>query len=226
MRSCPTTDAWSSRTRSTVARFVNIRSVTLLGFDRRQTLSRRPHPALRPGHPHRPRRSLDPAEYFRRPSPPAPRRHGSDSSLSHGPVSAWDYSSHSCLLPSVGQWNAHDVLGHKPSLQLVAPNDIAHDQIVGSIIAGVRRKARHRARFLEDDFMRVQQAGDLHGHFLAAFGWPRDQGHFGHVRRHGDAHAAQHLDPFGNRVDELILLAVMFVEEQMQLIERWPRELP
>ena len=52
------------------------------------------------------------------------------------------------------------MLSHKPCLQLVAPNDIAYDQIVGSSVAAVRREARHRSCFLEDDFMRVQQAGD------------------------------------------------------------------
>ena len=74
--------------------------------------------------------------------------------------------------------------------------------------------------------MRMQQAGDLHRQFLATFRWPRNQRHIGHVRRHRDAHAAQYLNAFGNRVDKLILLAVMLVEQQMQLIERRSRDLP
>lgn len=30
--------------------------------------------------------------------------------------------------PRVGQRNVHEMLGHEPRLQLVAPNDAAHDQ--------------------------------------------------------------------------------------------------
>ena len=46
---------------------------------------------------------------------------------------------------------------HEPHLQLVAPHDIAHQQIVRAIVAGRGSAARHRAGFLEHDLMRVQQ---------------------------------------------------------------------
>src|SRR5687768_5481184 len=45
----------------------------------------------------------------------------------------------------VREWQPDDMLGHEPCLQLVAPNDVAHDQIVGSVIAAVRSEARHRS---------------------------------------------------------------------------------
>src|SRR5687767_8863554 len=75
----------------------------------------------------------------------------------------------------VRQWLTHDMLGHEPGLQLVTPNDLAYDQIVGSVVPAVRCEASHRSRFLEDDFMGMQQAGDLHGHFFATLRWTRNQ---------------------------------------------------
>lgn len=44
--------------------------------------------------------------------------------------------------------------------------------------------------------------------------------------RHGDAHSAKQLNSLGDRVNELRLLLVMFVEEQVQLVERGTRNLP
>ena len=70
--------------------------------------------------------------------------------------------------------------------------------------------------------MGVQQAGDLHGRVLAAPRRTWNQRHLGDVWCHRDSHAAQELNAFGDRVDELILLAIVFVEQQMQLIERRP----
>ena len=43
--------------------------------------------------------------------------------------------------------------------------------------------------------------------------------------RHGDADAGEQLDPFGNRVDEIVLLFEVLVEEKVQLIERGTRQL-
>jgi hypothetical protein len=52
-----------------------------------------------------------------------------------------------------------------------------------------------------------------------------DQCHFGHIRWHRGAHTAQHLNTLGDLVDELILLGMVFIEEQMQLVECWSRDL-
>src|SRR4051794_18247929 len=62
-----------------------------------------------------------------------------------------------CRLLRMRKGYLDDMLGDEPCLQFVASNDIAHDQIVGSVVAAVRREARHRSCFFEDDFMRVQQ---------------------------------------------------------------------
>src|SRR3954454_22983475 len=60
-----------------------------------------------------------------------------------------------CRLLRMRKRHLDDMLGDEPCLQLVASNHIAHDQIIGSVIAAARREARHRSCFLEDDFMRV-----------------------------------------------------------------------
>ena len=57
-------------------------------------------------------------------------------------------------------------------------DDVAHDQVVGAVVAVFGGQPRHRACFFEDDLVRVQQTGDLHGRFLAAFG---RSGAFRHV---------------------------------------------
>src|SRR4051812_5579368 len=51
------------------------------------------------------------------------------------------------------------VLGDEPDLQLVPADDATHEEIVGPIVARSRRALGHRARFLEDDLVRVQQPG-------------------------------------------------------------------
>jgi hypothetical protein len=43
---------------------------------------------------------------------------------------------------------------------------------------------------------------------------------------HREADAAQELDAFGDFVDKLILLAVVLVEQKVQLVERRPADLP
>ncbi len=74
--------------------------------------------------------------------------------------------------------------------------------------------------------MRVQQARDLDGHFLAAARRARNQRRLGNVRRHRDAHAAKELNPLGDEIDDLDLLVVMLVEQQMQLVEGRAGDLP
>ena len=44
--------------------------------------------------------------------------------------------------------------------------------------------------------------------------------------RHRDTHAAKHLDPLRNGIDQRVLFGGVFVEEQVQLIEGWTCHLP
>ena len=54
-----------------------------------------------------------------------------------------------------GERHVDDVFGNKPYLQLVNPNDVAHDQVVRSVVAVLRCDASHRSRFLQHDFVGV-----------------------------------------------------------------------
>ena len=64
------------------------------------------------------------------------------------------------------------------------------------------------------------------GDFFPAAGRTRNDRRFRNVRRHGDAHAAEELNPLGDGVDEFVLLSVVLVKEQMQLVEGGARDLP
>ena len=74
--------------------------------------------------------------------------------------------------------------------------------------------------------MRFEEPRNLHGHFFPAAGRTRNDRGFRDVRRHGDADAAEKLDPLGDRVHQFVLLAVVLIEEQMELVERDARDLP
>jgi hypothetical protein len=124
------------------------------------------------------------------------------------------------------EWHLDHVLGDEPDLQFVAADHVAHDQVVRPIVAAFGRTPRHRARFLQYDLVRVQQARDLHRHLLSTLGRTRNQRRLGDVVSHGHADATRQLDALGDLVDEVVLLAVVFVEQQVQLIEGWPRDLP
>jgi hypothetical protein len=63
----------------------------------------------------------------------------------------------SLVLLGVHEWNIHDVLGHEPYLQLVAADHVAHDEIVGAVVARISGLPSHRARLLEDNLVCVQQ---------------------------------------------------------------------
>src|ERR1700730_9099128 len=66
---------------------------------------------------------------------------------------------------SVGfdQRDVHEVLGHEPDLQLVAPDDVADEQIVGTVVAAFGGQARHRMGLLQDDLVGVEKARNLNG---------------------------------------------------------------
>src|SRR5215467_2482435 len=54
-----------------------------------------------------------------------------------------------------------DVFGDEPDLQFVLPDDVAHQQVVGSIVARIGRAACHGSRFLDDDLVRMEKPRDL-----------------------------------------------------------------
>src|SRR4029077_19960608 len=46
-----------------------------------------------------------------------------------------------------------DVFRNEPHLQFVAPDDVAHQEVVGPVVARFGGAAGHGARFLDDDLM-------------------------------------------------------------------------
>ena len=74
--------------------------------------------------------------------------------------------------------------------------------------------------------MRVEKARNLNGDLFAAAGRPRDDRRLGDVGRHREADTAEELDSLGDLVHELVLLLVVFVEEEMELVEGVAGHLP
>src|SRR6186713_489759 len=50
-----------------------------------------------------------------------------------------------------------EVFEHEPRLQLVGPDDFADDDVIGAVVATLRRGARQRSRFGQQEFMRLHQ---------------------------------------------------------------------
>src|SRR3984893_615491 len=124
------------------------------------------------------------------------------------------------------QRHGHQMSGEKPDLQFIGPDHVAHEQVIRAIVSAVVSLLGHGPSFFQNMFVRFEEARNLHGDFFTPSGWTRNHSGFLHVRRHRQADASQQLNPLGNGVDELVLLAVMFVIQQMELIERGTRHLP
>lgn len=118
------------------------------------------------------------------------------------------------------------MFGEEPDLELVGPNDFADDEIVGAVIAGVGRLLGHGMRFLENEFVGFEEAGDLHGGLFSSARWARDHRGFGDVGRHRKADSAEELNALGDGIYELVLFSVMLIEEQVELVKGVARDLP
>jgi len=55
------------------------------------------------------------------------------------------------------------MLTDEPGLQLVGADDLAHEEIVGAVVARLGRLTRHRPALLENDLVGVQQSPELDG---------------------------------------------------------------
>src|SRR5262249_27733164 len=130
--------------------------------------------------------------------------------------------------PSVSQLLTarHQVLTDEPALQLVGADQLAHDQIVGAIIARFGGSTRQRPRFPEYELMRLNEAPQLRRHALAAARCARNAGLLGNILRERERHAAQSLNALRDRIHDFDLFAVVLVEQQMQLVEGRPGGLP
>src|SRR3954447_18289294 len=71
-------------------------------------------------------------------------------------------------------WSVDDVLGHKPDLQLIRADHRAHEQVVGPVVTRLVGQPGHRARFLQHDFVSVEDLRDLDRNRLTALRRPRN----------------------------------------------------
>ncbi len=118
------------------------------------------------------------------------------------------------------------MFAYEPDLQLIGPQYITDDYIVGAIIPQGGSQFRQFPAVANDDLVRVQQPGKLHRNLLPALGRPLDSGSFRHIVGHCYAETAEQLNPLSDGVDKLRLLTEMLVEKQMKLIESRTGDLP
>ncbi len=124
------------------------------------------------------------------------------------------------------QGHFDEVLADEPGLELVGAEDVADDEIVGALIAGFRRPLGDVEAALDDEFVGLEEAGDLDGNLFPAAGRTVDAGDLGYIAAHGDGDAAEELDALGDGVDHLNLLVEVLIEEEVKLVEGGAGDLP
>ena len=97
--------------------------------------------------------------------------------------------------------HVHEVSGHEPDLELIAAQNVAHEQVVRAPILGRLRAADGVADSCDDGFVRVVQPVDHGGNVFGAIRRPLDRRQLGRVARVADGHAAQRLNPLRQQVD-------------------------
>ena len=124
------------------------------------------------------------------------------------------------------QRHVYQMLAHEPDLKLVGAEYLADHEIVSAVVADLRGTPGKLTAFANYYLMRFQQTRELNRHLFAAARRTLDLRGLSHICCHGDADAAQQLNPFSNRIDQLNLLVVMLIEQQMELIKGRAGDLP
>src|SRR5882757_8427827 len=124
------------------------------------------------------------------------------------------------------QGHLDQVLAYEPGLEFVGPEDVADDEVVGALVAGLVGGFGDVKATLDDDLVSLEEAGDLDGHLFPAAWRALDAGGFGYVAAHGDGDAAKELDALGDGVDHFNLLVEVLVEEEVKLVEGGAGDLP
>jgi EAL domain-containing protein (putative c-di-GMP-specific phosphodiesterase class I) len=109
------------------------------------------------------------------------------------------------------------VFVNEPALQLIGSYDLTHDEIVATVIAAPGRFPRERARFLENDLVRIDEPAQLVHDSLAAARCARDTRLLDDVVCESQCDAAERLHALGQRIHDPELLVVVLVEQQVQL---------
>jgi hypothetical protein len=120
----------------------------------------------------------------------------------------------------VNEGHVDDVFGDEPSLRFVGANDVADEHVIRAVVAGIVCGFCELASFLQDQFVRFQEARNLLRNFFAMNGRAFEPGVLGDVMGDGYGDSTEGLDTFGEDVDQFCLLAKVLIEQQMELIER------
>jgi len=118
------------------------------------------------------------------------------------------------------------MLREEPDLCLVDTDDVAHNQIVGSVITALGRHPGYDATFPQDNLVRLQQPRNLCPCLFTASRRAGNQRRLRDVGAHREAHAAQRLDALCNGIDADGLFPGVFVEEEMEIVKRRALHLP
>src|ERR1043166_2934839 len=119
-----------------------------------------------------------------------------------------------------------EMLREEPDLRLVHTDDVAHKQIVGSVITALGRHPGDYAAFPQDNLVRLQQPRNLCPCLFTASRRAGNERRLRDVGAHRQAHAAQRLHALCNGIDANGLFPGVFVEEEMEFVKRRALHLP
>ena len=118
------------------------------------------------------------------------------------------------------------MLAEEPGLQFVGTEDVADDEVVGALVAGLAGGFGDVEAALDDEFVGLEEAGDLDGDLFPAAGRAWDAGGLACIGAHGDGDAAEELNALADGVDHLELLVEVLIEEEVKLVEGRAGDLP
>src|SRR6266436_3049995 len=103
----------------------------------------------------------------------------------------------------------------KPRLLLVGANHLAHQEVIGTVVAERGSTPRRHSHAVQNALVSIDQPYKLQQWLLAVPRRAHERRRFRDVGRHRDGDPAQGLDPSRDRVDQLLLLTMMLVEKQV-----------
>src|ERR1700722_4391381 len=89
------------------------------------------------------------------------------------------------------QRHLNKMLADEPGLQLIGAQNIADNQIVGSLISRFVGQIRDVEAALNDDLVSLEKAGDLYRNLFPATRRPLEARDLGDISAHGDSDAAE-----------------------------------
>src|SRR5579863_318210 len=104
------------------------------------------------------------------------------------------------------------MLAQEPQLQFVGTQDLANNDVVGTIVAKFIGTPRQSTAMSDDDLMGIQKTRDLHGNFFPAARRTLNAGGLSNIGSHGDRDSAEQLNALGNQIHQFDLLVKVFIK--------------